>query len=935
MAYNKCWDEKDVDLCFTTESRDKNREVFEKTHLPIRKIRVDFSKDLPTEKDFITEEELKELVISSSPDDHNRIFLIVGETGCGKSELCQWLEYNIHDGLHIPVHISRSDTRMEDIARILNSHLPVELRESIQSGELTNIRPGHVADFLVAKLRIELDRDKTISNPRDRQILEKLFNDDIFRRKLAMDVEDYQKSISTKGKERRLLILSRKNFEFFPSVRGLSNINQCYRFINNVITTTLKEYLKVSDVGGRLRQISEHYCKLGRRPVLLLEDLTSFSFLAEDLIDYLFDLPKGHFDVVIGWTTGFETGYRDYIFKAPDALTYMKERIRARLLLTDEKGSTFFMKDSYRDLVRKYLSAVKCGKCKICKTDTEGLYPFNSACIDRIYENLQEEGNPKQTPRIFLEFVIRRVLQSWSEYPWKTLSTIPYLKHAPLLIGQVYPEFPEFVELVRWYGKDNERDVELAISTAEWFKIQIPITATAEKYVIPKSRVALLVNRPTVETEYEKPPVSESDLIGFEQWVTAGGKFLDRDSLRKGAIAVLQLITDPSEIRNPKSTLPKTVTLFYQRGSDPLPVFIEDSGDDISDIDYKAHVSRKSPASVLEQLYCMGKGMTLPETTLVETLEWASEQDLKYNEKLKANLSDALGIAIEEFVLFSKFLLANLSSGCRALDSSELRKDLEQNESVSEFFDENLRMKTLAFLQISSSLQGLFSSFFFVTSTFFDHLHFSEVCEKIDIPKTLNAISRIDCRTIRDAYKVGTKKENIAFREFARVVRDYASALRQFPYTEYFSSRKSELTTIQGLIPLEESLEKIHESISKIKAACGTLEIPLEESWIQSFNSISSQEYDFGELHNEITAILSDFSQCQDVFHYIEFAHRFEERSRRPEYNLISTLGQIILLVNSKLDNTIEQLKNTAPSLNTERLKEIYERLSKLTSEFA
>jgi hypothetical protein len=936
MQYKKCWSENDVKLYFTTESREKNKEAFERTHLPIKKVYVDFSRDLPQGTTFITEEELKKLVISSSLEDYNRIFLIVGETGCGKSELCQWLEYNINDGLHVPVHISRSDTKMEDIARILNSHLPEELQEPIGSSELVNIPAGLIADFLVAKLRIELAQDKTIKDL-DKKILEKLFNHEVFKGKLASDVAEYQQAVSTTGKERRLLILSKKAFDFFPSVKNLSDAEETYRFVNKVITNTLKEYLKVSDVSEKLRLISEYYVKLGKRPVLLLEDLTSFSFLAEDLIDYLFDLAKGHFDVVIGWTTGFETGYRDYIFKAPDALTYMKERIRARLVLTDQNRSTFFMKDSYKDLARKYLSAIKCGRCEICQTDKESLYPFNSSCLDRVYDNMQEEGNPKQTPRIFLEFVLRRVLQS-SEPPWKTFSQIPHLKLAPSLIGQTFQEFKDFVDLVRWYGKDLEENVEIDTAVVKWFDVSAPSAPGGQPYIIPKSRIALLMRKVSVGTKQEMPQIqlSESDLVNFEQWVATGGKFLDRDSLRNGVIKALQTLGDPCEIRNLNSTVPRTVSLFYQRGTDAIPTFIEDSGDDTSDIDYKVHVSRKSPTEVLEQLYLLGRGGNLSEQTLVATLEWANENALQYNKKLKDNLSEAMGISIEGFVLISKFLLTNLISGCVNLDANELKKDLgQERSSIPSFQDEYLNEKTQALVQKGSDIQGLFSSFFMLTSTFFDYLLFQRVCSEIDLSKTLNVISKIDARKIRDAYKVGNKKDNTTFRELIMAIRNYASTLSRFSYAEVFSRMKSELITIQTLIPKGATLKDVQNRIDKVKEACGVLEIPLEQSWLQAFQELSNQDINLKALQKEIDMILSDFSKCTDVYHFIAFNHKFLNAQSKREYKIVSILGQIVLALQRKADTLIKSLEETASPLpDTERVKKAYAQLSKLAEEF-
>jgi hypothetical protein len=936
LKYVKCWDENNVNLFFTTESREKERSVFEKTHLSIEKISVEFSHDVPSDKKFITEQELRDLVIKSLPGDSNRVFLIVGETGCGKSELCQWLDYNIPDGVHIPLHISRSDTKIEDIARILNSHLPERTNETYED-ELQEVRPDLLANFLAAKLQLEFSKNKTIRNPYDRQILEQLFSDYEFKRKLARDIEEYKQRIVTQNKERGLLVLSRKAFEFFPTVARLQDKNAAYLFANRLITNALKEYFKVSDLGPKLQKISEHYVSIGKRPVLLLEDLTSFTFLAEDLMDYIFDLSKGHFDVVIGWTTGFESGHSDLIFKAPDAMTYMRERLRGRFLMTAADKSTFFLKDTYKDLAKIYIKAIKCGKCPICKYDKDDLYPFTEASLEKIYDNLQEDGHPKQTPRIFLEFVIRRVLKE-TDPPWKTLSlSTLYLRNVASFIGQSYSSYPDFVELVKWYGIVDERCVKLPRTVLEWFEIESPsLEGDSSEVLIPMSQLGVSLKRRTISTiSRQQPPeeqtTSEEDISDFQQWLDHGGKFLSRDTLRKGAIEQLQLIGDPCELKNRKSSYSKNLYLFYQRG-ESIPIFIEDSGDDPLDAEYKLIINRTTYPEVLEQLYYIGNGGVILEDQIVPILEWAKTWSKQYNAKLLGNLAKGLGMKVGEFALFSKFLLSNLTGDCSEPQSINLKNEFPGTLIFPVFSDTDLNDFAKALSKKSNDVQNLFANFFNITKTFFNYPEFKAVTANLDVDITLKRMASIDCRKIRDSYKWGNKKDNRPFRDLIITVRDYANFLSNFPFKKDFERMTHYLAQKKMLIPTEYSKDQLINGINNIKIACSTLQIPLEQSWVQVFNQISNNNLQFEKLKQEIERVSDEYKDCDNIFEFIQFARKYQTCSDMPEWKLLSMLAEISFAVKNKSEQTDNGEKEEIPS-SKKRLKEIYEKLASLTAE--
>ena len=86
MHVHAPWDPELVRQVLTTESRQKARALFLQTHRPFRQIRVDFCKERDLAGTFIGEEEVYGLVEAGSLDADNRLFLVIGEAGAGKSE---------------------------------------------------------------------------------------------------------------------------------------------------------------------------------------------------------------------------------------------------------------------------------------------------------------------------------------------------------------------------------------------------------------------------------------------------------------------------------------------------------------------------------------------------------------------------------------------------------------------------------------------------------------------------------------------------------------------------------------------------------------------------------------------------------------------------------------------------------------------------------
>ena len=228
---------------------------------------------------------------------------MAGETGSGKSELCQWLEYNLADGIHVPIHFSRSMNKLQDIVKLIDDKLLDVPRTSDQYGDLTGIPSDDLAFFLLSGILVNLpnyNRNFASDGHRLRELIKSdISKDNTLRNMISAQIQKYKesrilsdsKTSTTIIKERPLLVIERDWFTRLPMLKSFDNSDVAFEFVTHTLNETIKKHINLGNISEKLRKISDKYRKTGQRPVLILEDLTSFSVLAEDLIDFIFDLP--------------------------------------------------------------------------------------------------------------------------------------------------------------------------------------------------------------------------------------------------------------------------------------------------------------------------------------------------------------------------------------------------------------------------------------------------------------------------------------------------------------------------------------------------------------------------------------------------------------------------------------------------------------------
>lgn len=638
------WDDDVIRQYLTPESHQKSREEFERTHIDIDKIRADYLFPHQTNDDFVTQNEFCDAILKSNQSDDNRIFILRGETGSGKSQLCQWLEYQIgstsedgRDETHISLHVSRSQTRIEDIVEILTE--PVDV--NIQVGNVNELDPDKVADAMVKNLEAYAPAAfQELSNSEVESLIEDHSGSDL-RGILSDNLEEYQNAVADEDENDIPDLISKDEYKelaliAFGTARGAETI---FPTLRGFLHDELSGKLNVGNFQEKLETISDAYVENGLRPVLICEDLTTFSVLKEQLLDHIFQLDSGHYDVVLGWTTGWE---KDDLDKAlgttENTYTYMKDRAEGYLSTTDDTGKAYFLtEDVTVELARKYVSVIREESSSTADSDIpndafDDLYPFNAEFIRRAYEHLVQDGNERRTPRLLLIRIVRECLTSTSP-PFESIEGNPYVKQFPTPVDINLPA--NLQSLAKWYGFPNaEQNIELPYDIVDTFGLSVPtgseVLDDTDPVVLqgksghkPKQDLQLSQtdgviepgatltieatlnnrNQPDVEVALDGDPVGMTDQSGTidvdlpseegEVTITGNqGNLNDQTDLAVGTDS-LNLSASPTQ---PESGEEVTVEARFNGQPEPgVPIFVNDKNVGTTDTEGTVTVSATDP----------------------------------------------------------------------------------------------------------------------------------------------------------------------------------------------------------------------------------------------------------------------------------------------------------------------------------------------------
>lgn len=741
----KTWDTDVVSEYIKQESQQKSPDVFLDTHLPIRKIRADSL--VGYDGDFVSDEGLFEhLVQSAATDAENRIYLLKGEVGSGKSHLCQWLEYQINgygdlDGAdeHVAIHISRNNTRLSDILDELYKHIDDE-HEELQ--DIATLDAEDLADFIISGLRTFEANKQQFEEFDLEAFIEDTDADIDLRTVLERNIREYQEAVEVEDREQRIELITREEFGriCFNVFGNTHNDSDIFPAIRNAIHERLMTNVGIEDFQGELVDIADQYQREGKRPVLICEDVTTFTVLKDDLMDHIFQLGDGGeeiqsgFDVILGYTTGWESEKADDALMTGD-LAYMRQRAVGYLQMTNDEGEAYFLEDGAMpiQLVRQYLEVIKENSSVSEQVDVdesafESLYPFNERFVMRAYKHLVEDGALQQTPRLLLYHVVGDSLRS-DVPPHEKVPGNTYLRDfsAPVSVGNYDASF---LNLVKWYGRMAGDNVVVPTEYFETFDVEIPDEVTIEQgfvtlgvqyqnigWEVPDSDLQPVDPKRSTkeafdldggaEVELDEDEDSESDGDGtsvveaqeedlveqsrraerideFQRWFGSGGEFPSANRLREGVQAALNRFYDPTRLSNGNATTTGSAGFYYGRGSD-VPVEIR--GPDASK-DRAITVPHKSEEvsdyeMLLYELMMYGlEGEFREQANFDAIRSWCNDKVIEFRAMMREDLETCLpgGMSLEEFLVLARFLLLNSAHGSTELSRGELLRDPDDYE---------------------------------------------------------------------------------------------------------------------------------------------------------------------------------------------------------------------------------------------------------------
>lgn len=929
--YKKCWTEASVGRYFTSEAMSKTREAFNEVHLPIDRILVDPEYPAARGQKEISESQLSAIITKSRPDQPNRIFLIVGDTGSGKSELCQWLNYNIRDGIHVPILIERRMIRLAEIVEEIHRHLGEPMPADMI--EITDLWPETVSARLRAAVLMHLQQPhvQNALGQKDIVQLRKILETPEFEGRMRHHFTRYCDELQHLERIRQLQLLPESDFrDLALLVEGVHDPSACYSQIQRAMTDCLAGELQVEDLMQKLERLSKSYRSVGKRPVLLIEDITTFGFLQNDLLDYLYNLAGGNYDVIMGITTGFEQENKGQIYKAQQTIT---ERIEGRFELTDRSNETVFLREKHIELAQRYLDAVQKGECGespewlvLMQAFDNGLYPFNEAFLRKIYRNLHQANSRKQTPRLYLR-AIQGVLES-DLAPYDAIELNSNVNSPATYLMPDSSVDQNLENLLKWYGRDTNVGVFLSERIAAMFDVAVPphiprvngffcfrLRSGVERY-LPSPPPFLEVpgvpeHSPTGKSKKTPaPPLPPPDntqtsldvIAQLDEWLALKGQFPDRNTFKDGVNALLQFYQfEPFDIKHPDSIAVGGVPLTFERGDKYAKLYLHHSADDkpYHKLVIRPDLTRRD---LFGQVLAIGSGgYDVTDATSLDhaqLYDWLEACVAELRKEMYAALAQALRMPLERFVAFTKFLLINLTSCDYTLQPETLIQPITEEPLALPGMGNQGRQ----LWENRDHIQALFVALFHYRENLANYPLLQQTTADMDPEALLQELERIDVEAISTGFRTRLKTSEVQFRDLVRLVKNYVAFLRTRVRAGNHRldpvigdiQRVLRYCTPRGSI----DPAKLASQLDITRQMANAHGIDWSSVWDLGLTPLykSPEALDFARFHDDLTELLTHIggvSEPLPIFTYLAFQRRINLVYHRPEYEVLNTIMQM------------------------------------------
>lgn len=961
-TYPKNWTTEAIRKYITQESQQKSREEFEKTHVPINRIRVAEGKSISdwTDEDesLVNEGIVRDTVLDSNAGDPNRLFFIVGESGSGKSELCQWLDYEIQDRssetdsdgfTHESILIPRQVREPRDVLQRLTQNLDEWDFEDVKY--LSNLPESGIFKTVTGRIINQFNKNQTATVD--------FLNDTLFEEKIKSNLSEYVDTFTDPDQSVEFEPISRDSLEAlldkFPRVKhehedqSIDPTEFLYREIKTAATDAIEEMLFDGDFIDVLRGVNDAYKKRNQRPVLIIEDLTGFTIYDHQILSFFSDLSSAQFDVVVGVTTGVHRRIIDKRRADVSSEDTLNDRTLARFQLTEETqdktGSrTLFLEqeDVHIDLARKYLTAIKSESSTtydpplpegVSGDDVEtafgdGLYPFNEPFLTRIYENLQEDEVRKQTPRVYLTFVIEELLDSMTppfEHAEKLQQRLGVIDN-PISTNYGGEDEP----VLKWYGQigGSKQVVDERIPATFSIESDGEAPIVDDPYdVCPDCGAGIYEDSaewtcPQCGNKQTTAGPTDGEIFNEQKnelmaWVRGETSFNQTSNIETGAERVIRFFHQaPDSLVRPGYYSDSAAYLRWEKGSTRVPVHV-DNGDEpaFTQVVLTPDLDEK----LLRDLLRIGVWDELAITThdanenidLDRLRDWADEAATTLQSDIEADIRETYETDIDEIAIFGKYLLNVFTGTSNEFTAEALAQPVDETDILLAFSTTSFDADLNKLEEKSELLRGLFHARFHIRKNLVDVDRLEEHVRDLDPERLLLRISSIDGKL--RGLKVGPKATeaiefdtllksptSLSLRGFARDIDEYGSV-----YTDDLEVVRSDYGRLYhhlNGIDEELDLEALSEAYNVV-----TRQEPTD---IKDIDTIDPSKRD--AFTSELAEIVSAAQNCESVWDFLLV--------RRSAYHLkySGPLNEVF----SQFETLVDELDGLEADLNA-RIKEL------------
>lgn len=632
-----------------------SNDYFRKTHFP-QIMHKYYQNQLTAE---VTEQELLDELIDVDSSS-NRVYLMFGSTGAGKSELLCWLKdrWILEKSERPVIRISRSELNPQIFIKKCYEAAGMKMKIQIDESrwELLVKKPITLINQIVWSTLAEC-----LST--DEEIIPAAL---LLRPVIEKNITDFTKQIVQGKIKKPLEIINLEQFQELLESTSL-NISLDYHLIKQTLIHKFDSFLFEGwDIGSLFKQLTINLKESHIRPLLLIDDLVqSVNIYATEILDQLITLEEGNWDVVIGLTPGSfrESTNGNELLQRIQNLDTIDDRVK-KLWLSDESGKTFYNLDREQVVpyINKYLIELKatqgfncsnnCKHFKNCEKIiiTEGveasnleqyvsLLPFNTPFIRRVFDGIPI-GKGKLRYMILHTKEIVRFFQKKDKSNFKRINLLiareKYAEHSDLLVKS----------LAEWYSDENCAEVNLTNSFLENFGI---FNGDMKINLHSLDSITTYIEYNDILNEEVK---SQSNGINVRDWIE--GKNVNLELLEPVRLGVSSLIHDIIKATNiTRHFTPRNTSVIQKRGVENLsryPISFSNKNKGELNIIINPTYSALEVTNIqlLKPSERVGKFRKLANE--LETAKWVYQSEL-LNEVWQNQLEASLGVPIYIFAL--------------------------------------------------------------------------------------------------------------------------------------------------------------------------------------------------------------------------------------------------------------------------------------------